>query len=175
MRPVRRDGRGDERATEETNGAVLAIDYGRKRIGLALASMETRLVNPLSILARKNRREDVRRLRELVREHGVKRIVVGLPLRTDGTRGEMAAEAERFAERLRKQMALPVCMQDERLTTWVAEQLLKQKKRKTSHRDTGHTEKRRKTIGGRNAVDAIAAAVILRDYLEQEAAKKEPE
>jgi len=160
MRPAVKDKPGDERATEATNGAVLAIDYGRKRIGLALASTDTRLVNPLSILARKNRREDVRRLRGLVREHGVKKIVVGLPLRADGTRGEMAEEAERFAERLRKQIALPVDMQDERLTSWVAEQLLKQKKRM-------------KRIEGKNAVDASAAAVILRDYLEREPAKKE--
>jgi putative Holliday junction resolvase len=174
MPPAAKNKPGDERATKETSGAVLAIDYGRKRIGLALASMETRLVNPLSILERKNRREDVRRLRELVREHGVKRIVVGLPLRTDGTRGEMTGEAERFAERLRKHIALPVVMQDERLTTWVAEQLLKQKKRKTSHRGTERAGKRRRTEG-RNAIDAIAAAVILRDYLEREVAKKELE
>jgi putative Holliday junction resolvase len=174
MGPAVRDESGDERATEERCGAVLAIDYGRKRIGLALASMETRLINPLNILARKNRREDLRRLRQLVREHGVKRIVVGLPLRTDGTPGEMAGEAERFAERLRKQIALPVCMQDERLTTWVAEQLLKQKKRGTSQRGAGRAKQRRRMVG-RTAVDAIAAAVILRDYLEREAAKKELE
>jgi len=47
----------------------------------------------------------MRRLRELVREHGVKQIVVGLPLRLDGTRGEIAEEVERFAQRVRKQMA----------------------------------------------------------------------
>ncbi len=58
-------------------------------------------------MERINRNEDMRRLREVVREHGVKQIVVGLPLRLDGTRGEMAEEAERFGQRVRKQIGVP--------------------------------------------------------------------
>ncbi len=65
--------------------SILAVDYGRARIGLALADAETRMAQPLSTMERINRNEDMRRLRELVREHGVKQIVVGLPLRLDGT------------------------------------------------------------------------------------------
>ena len=99
---------------------ILAVDYGRARIGLALADTETRMARPLSTMDRVNRNEDTRRLRELVREHGVKQIVVGLPLRLDGTRGEMAEEAERFAQRMRKQIGVPVEMVDERLTSWEA-------------------------------------------------------
>jgi len=68
----------------------------------------------------------MRRLRELVREQGVKQIVVGLPLRLDGTRGSMAEEAERFAQRVRKQIGVPVEMVDERLTSWEAERLLEE-------------------------------------------------
>ena len=70
--------------------AILAIDYGKVRIGLALADIETALPRPLTTIERVNRNEDMRRLRELAREHAVKEIVVGLPLRLDGTRGEMA-------------------------------------------------------------------------------------
>ena len=55
------------------------------------------MAQPLMTMERINRNEDMRRLRELVRGHDVKQIVVGLPLRLDGTRGEMAEEAERFA------------------------------------------------------------------------------
>jgi len=66
------------------------VDYGRARIGLAIATAEARLARPLTTLERINRNEDMRRLRELVREHEVKQIVVGLPLLLDGTRGEMA-------------------------------------------------------------------------------------
>ena len=73
---------------------ILALDYGRARIGLAIADAQARLAKPLATLERINRNEDMRRLRELVREHSVRQIVVGLPLRLDGTRGEMAEEAE---------------------------------------------------------------------------------
>ncbi len=68
----------------------------------------------------------MRRLRELARKHGVTRILVGLPLRLDGTRGEMAEEAERFANRVRKQIGVPVELADERLTSWEAERRLEE-------------------------------------------------
>src|SRR5260370_32348609 len=106
--------------------SILAVDYGRARIGLALADAETRIAQPLSTMERINRNEDMRRLRELVCEHGVKQIVVGLPLRLDGTHGEMAEEAERFAQRGRKQICVPVEMVDERLTSWEAERLMEE-------------------------------------------------
>src|SRR5204862_8180929 len=95
-------------------------------MGLAIADSEMRMARPLSTMERINRNEDMRRLRELVREHSVKQIVVGLPLRLDGTRGEMAEEAERFAQRMRKQIGVPVEMVDERLTSWEAERLLEE-------------------------------------------------
>src|SRR3979409_2257656 len=77
---------------------ILALDYGRARIGMALADEEAPLGRPLGTLERINRNEDMRRLRELAGEHGVKQIIVGLPLHMDGSRGEMAEEAARFAE-----------------------------------------------------------------------------
>src|SRR5215813_11290112 len=101
------------RPTENPRTRILGIDYGRARIGLAIADATTALPQPLDMLERVNRNEDMRRLREIARDHGVKQIVVGLPLRLDGTRGEMAEEATRFAERLRKQLSLPVHMVDE--------------------------------------------------------------
>src|SRR5471032_20884 len=103
---------------------ILGIDYGRARIGLAIADARAALPRPLDTLQRVNRNEDMRRLREIVREHEVGQIVVGLPLRLDGTRGEMAEEAARFGERVRKQFGIPVEMVDERLTSWEAERLL---------------------------------------------------
>jgi putative Holliday junction resolvase len=91
---------------------ILAIDYGRARIGLAMAETAQGVAQPFATLHRVNRNEDMRRLRELVRDHGVKLIVVGLPLRLDGARGEMAEETEGFAQRLRKQIGVPVEMAD---------------------------------------------------------------
>jgi putative holliday junction resolvase len=146
---------------------VLGIDYGRARIGLALADAETAIAQPLATLDRINRNEDMRRLREIVRDHGVKQIVVGLPLRLDGTRGDMAEEASRFAERVRKQLAVPVQMIDERLTSWEAERLLEEQMGKKFRDDTNA---RRKSSRARTqvSIDAMAAAVILKEYLEQQ-------
>src|SRR5215470_13276190 len=69
-----------------TKGAILSIDYGRERMGLAMADANLKLAQPLDTMERVNRNEDMRRLREVVREHGVRQIVVGLPLKLDGTR-----------------------------------------------------------------------------------------
>jgi putative Holliday junction resolvase len=145
---------------------VLALDYGRSRIGVALADTAVGLAQPLCTLERINRNEDMRRLREMAREHGVKQIVVGLPLRLDGTRGEMAEEAEGFANRLRKQLGVPVEMVDERLSSWEAERLLEEVQGRVIKAPVvpGRTAKK---DSGRIGVDAVAAAVILKEYLER--------
>ena len=142
---------------------ILSIDYGRERMGLAIADVDARIAQPLSTMERINRNEDMRRLRELVREQGVMQIVVGLPLKLDGTRGEMAEEAERFARRIRKQLGVPVEMLDERLTSWEAERLLEEAQGRFLH--TEKSGRKRKKAPERVTVDAVAAAVILKEYL----------
>jgi putative pre-16S rRNA nuclease len=159
---------------DDASGSILAVDYGRARIGLAIAEVETQLARPLLTLERVNRNEDMRRLRELAREHGVRQIVVGLPLRLDGTRGEMAEEATRFAARLRKQLSLPVDMLDERLTSWEAERLLEEQSGRVLHEAKTHGKSGSKPV--RASVDAVAAAVILKEYLERRhITKNDPE
>ena len=106
----------------------------------------------------------MRRLRELVRENSVKLILVGLPLRLDGTRGEMAEETERFAQRMRKQIGVPVEMADERLTSWEAERLLEEEfGRKSKQLDRASKQK----DAAKFTVDSIAATIILREYLQR--------
>lgn len=145
-------------------GPILAIDYGRARIGLAISDAQG--AQPLATLERVNRNEDMRRLRELIREHAVRLAVVGLPLRLDGTPGEMAEEARRFADRLRKQAGVPVEMADERLTSWEAERLLEEEfGRRLNPAPARHGARSRRKDSGRYSVDAVAATVILRDYL----------
>jgi putative holliday junction resolvase len=158
--------------SESQRARVLGIDYGRARIGLAIADAEAGLARPLDTLERINRNEDMRRLREIARAHGVKQIVVGLPLRLDGTRGEMAEEAARFAERVRKQLGVPVEMVDERLTSWEAERLLEEQGGRIlrGHKESAH--KKRKPVEPRSSVDAVAAAVILKEYLERQQSAK---
>jgi putative holliday junction resolvase len=103
-------------------------------------------------------------LRELVRDHAVNLILVGLPLRLDGTRGEMADEAARFAQRMAKQIGVPVEMVDERLTSWEAERLLEGEfGRKSKQLDAASS----KRDAVKFTVDSLAATIILREYLER--------
>jgi putative Holliday junction resolvase len=98
----------------------------------------------------------------------VRQIVLGLPLRLDGTRGEMAEEAERFAQRVWKQIGVPVEMVDERLTSWEAERLLEEVQGRFIHEEKLGGSKKPKNIQAKMSVDAVAAAVILKEYLNRQ-------
>jgi putative holliday junction resolvase len=163
---------GAAKAAASAGNTILAIDYGRARIGLAIADAETRLARPLETLERVNRNEDMRRLRQIVRDQHVRQIVVGLPLRLDGTRGDMAEEAARFSTRVRKQLGVPVELADERLTSWEALRLLEEQSGRIWHaKRGGHAKRQRdKAI----SVDSLAATVILQDYLAHQHATKNP-
>jgi putative Holliday junction resolvase len=145
-------------------GVILAIDYGKKRLGLALSDEHGVTSTPFAIWTRMNRRRDLTRLREVVRQHAVRRIVIGLPLHLDGRPSEMSEEAKAFGARVKKALGLPVEMMDERLSSWEAEQNLGANKSITSSR-SGH--KQRTGRKRRAAFDDVAAAVILRDYLDR--------
>ncbi|HUJ31835.1 MAG TPA: Holliday junction resolvase RuvX [Candidatus Acidoferrum sp.] len=147
-------GRFPARATPETTARrILAIDYGRKRIGLALSDELRLIAQPLATLQRSNRRNDMDRIRQICESHSVARIIVGHPLHMSGEAGEMAAEAARFAARLEKQTGLKTELVDERLTSWEAGRTMAEVK----------SSARRK----RGPRDEVAAAVLLRDYLER--------
>src|ERR1700722_2467933 len=85
---------------------ILAIDYGRKRIGLALSDELGITAQPLQTLIHKNRRDDLRRLRDICRAHGVARILVGHPVHITGEAGEMADKAPGFWPRARKELGV---------------------------------------------------------------------
>ena len=143
-------------------------------MGLAIADGETRIAQPLETLDRVNRNEDMRKLRELVRQRGVKQIIVGLPLRLDGTRGEMAEEAERLAKRVQKQLGVPVEMVDERLTSWEAERLLEETRGRVLREEKQSGYGKLRKPAAKIGVDAMAAAVILKEYLERPQAQEAP-
>jgi len=134
----------------------LAIDYGRKRIGLALSDELGLTAQPLATFVRTNRRNDLRRLRDVCRKHGVTRIVVGLPLHMTGEPGPMSDEAARFAARVQKELGVRVELVDERLTTWEAEQMT------GAGGPLGPAAASRRK---RRPLDELAAAILLRDYL----------
>ena len=97
----------------------LGIDYGEKRIGLALAGEKTRVAKAFKIV------HQLKELDDIVPAKNVKAFVVGLPLQPDGTEGNTAVNARLFARRLEEKYALPVYWQDERKTSCEAEAYLK--------------------------------------------------
>jgi putative Holliday junction resolvase len=140
---------------------ILAIDYGQKRYGLALSDESGVTARPFATWTRINRRRDLARFRELARQQGVRRIVVGLPLHLDGSASEMSEEAKSFAARVEKALGLPVEMMDERLSSWEAKQAVSG----NQSRDRAHSPRSGRTA---KPLDDVAAAVILRDYLERQ-------
>ena len=97
----------------------LGIDYGKKRIGLALAGEKARVAKAFKVI------HQLKELDDIVPAKNVKTFVVGLPLQPDGEEGDMAASARLFARRLEEKYDLPVCWQDERKTSCEAEAYLK--------------------------------------------------
>jgi putative holliday junction resolvase len=142
-------------------GVILAIDYGQKRLGLALSDEHGLTSKPFATWTRTNRRRDLARLRELVRQQAVRRIVVGLPLHLDGSPSEMSEEARSFASRVAKALGLPVDLMDERLSSWEARQTVGLAK--PTRRSSANPE----SAAGRGStpIDDVAASIILRDYL----------
>jgi putative Holliday junction resolvase len=149
-------------AVPAARGVILAIDYGKKRLGLALSDELGVTSRAYATWNRVNRRRDLARLRELVRQQGVRRIVVGLPLHLDGTPSEMSEEAKSFAARVEKALGLPVEMMDERLSSWEALQTVATA---NSNERARRGSSGRAEPGKQTPLDEIAAAIILRDYL----------
>ncbi|MGH9704438.1 MAG: Holliday junction resolvase RuvX [Candidatus Acidiferrales bacterium] len=144
--------------TETIPGRILALDYGRSRIGIAVSDELRISARPLETLEHVNRRKDVQRLREIARKQQARKILVGHPVHLNGVPGEMAEEAARFARRLGKELGLPVELVDERLTSWEAAQSMAETR----------PAARRGSAGRRKALDQVAAAVMLREYLDRE-------
>ena len=131
---------------------VLGIDYGRRRIGLALSDEEGLLASPLPTYVRgRSEERDIARLATLIARHGATAVAVGLPLNMDGSRGERARAAEAFADRIQKKTALPVELFDERLTSSEAERVLL---------EADLPRRRRKELR-----DSLSAVLILQGHL----------
>ncbi len=139
-------------------GKLLGLDYGEQTVGVALVDPAAGIPVPLETIRRErgsHLRRTFSRLEEIIARNDVEAVVVGLPLNMDGTEGERAEAAHSFAERIIRRTALPVFLQDERLTSVDAERLLRE-----NSANSGKAEHRRK-----QEVDAVAAALILEDYL----------
>lgn len=137
------------------HGRVLGIDAGERRVGVALSDETRLLASPVAVLDRRQGLAAVfDALSRLARAEGVEQVVVGLPLDADGSRGRQARRAEQFARIAQRVVGLPVELWDERLSTREAEAILRQQGRNM------------RRVRERGQIDAVAAAVILQDYLD---------
>ncbi len=135
--------------------AVVALDLGRRRIGLAIAQGAAMGAHPMGTILRRSAARDFDEIRAKIAGRDVTRLIVGLPLNMGGSEGVEARRAAAFAARLAEALGLPVEMFDERLTSVEAEERL---------RGVRVGRARRKP-----AVDALAATIILEGWLETHA------
>jgi putative Holliday junction resolvase len=140
-------------------GSVLGIDYGARRIGLAVSDPDRVFAFPAGFLLRQSRQRDLTELRRLADEREVVQIVVGLPIHMNGREGPEASAARAFAQDLHRETGRSVELVDERWTSREAEQAL---------RDSGRRYER-------GDVDAAAATLILRTWLERHAQRSRDE
>jgi len=130
---------------------ILGLDYGEKRLGLAISDEMGITAQGLPTLTRKGLEKDLAALEKVIRQFGVDRMVIGYPLRLNGTEGIQCEKVNRFAGILEKRFSVPILKWDETLTTSQAEEILT---------EVRVSRKKRKAV-----VDKLAAMIILQDYL----------
>jgi len=133
-------------------GRILAIDFGTKRMGLAVSDALGVTAQGLPTLERVERGKDLRRIQEVVEEYSAERVLVGNPLGHGGGETVMSRRAAKFAEDLRRRLSCPVELWDERLTSVEANRHL---------RELGLSLGKRQ-----HAVDRVAATLLLQSYLD---------
>ena len=133
---------------------ILGIDYGDARIGLALSDETETIAGALGTYHSVSMRKDADYIAALVKEKKVQKIVLGMPLNMDGSKGERAGKTEAFGRVLEKITEIPVIYKDERLSTCEAERSLN---------ESGMRFQKKK-----NVVDTAAAQIILQSYLDSE-------
>ena len=136
-----------------TISRILGIDYGSVRIGLALSDPLKIISRPYKVI-KNSGSETYRELEEIIAEQKVEAVILGLPLDKDGSDSSKTLEVREFAETLKIRLGIPVILWDERYTSAKANSWLK---------EMGIDYKKSKTV-----IDKIAAAIILKDYLDEQ-------
>jgi len=137
---------------------ILGLDYGEKRLGLAISDEMGITAQGLPTLTRKGLDKDLAALEKVIRQFGVDRMVIGYPLRLNGTEGIQCEKVNRFAGILEKRFSVPILKWDETLTTSQAEEILT---------EVRVSRKKRKAV-----VDKLAAMIILQGYLDHSKEKR---
>ncbi len=128
----------------------LALDLGRRRVGVAVSDALGMLARPLEVFKRSSRVADFAHVAELVKAQGAETLVIGLPLQMDGSEGENIAWVREYSAAMAAAVGTPVEFWDERLTTVEAEDIMREQGK----------------VPDKNWIDAVAAAVILQGYLD---------
>jgi len=150
----------------------IGLDFGEKRIGVAAADSLGLTARPLTVIERASLDEDIARIGQIVQQRRAEKIVLGLPLNMDGTVGPQARRVRRFAARLKHALGLEIVLWDERLTTVEADEAMgrppfaKASGGKGVEESRSRGPSREERERRRRRRDAVAAAVILQDYLE---------
>ncbi len=139
-------------------GRIMGLDYGEKRIGVAISDELRLFARPLENITRKGDKNLFSRLQRLAEEWEVHEIVLGLPKNMDGTRNRLAGQVASFAGLLQKEIPLPLHWVDERLSSWEAESLPEERK----------TGQELRFKAGKPGLDSRAAALILQRFLDGE-------
>lgn len=128
---------------------IMAIDYGKKRVGIAISDPLCVLAQPLVTLKVKSQKELIRKIKVFIYEKDIRLILIGNPLTHSGRSGKMSQEVQRFAKRLKKSKGIEIKLWDERFTSRYALKAM---------RDIGIKRTRDK-------IDQIAASIMLSEYL----------
>jgi putative holliday junction resolvase len=160
---LRTSGHTPERVPESdqdrASGRVLGLDFGSRRIGVAVSDELGLLAQPVLTLVRKNLRQDLRSLARLMRKYGCAEVVVGDPLYPSGDPSPQAGRARSFAQELERETGAAVHLWDERLSTAEAHRYLDESGRPPNAR--------------RAVIDQVAAVLILQSFLDARASKRD--
>ncbi|MBP2027794.1 putative Holliday junction resolvase [Acetoanaerobium pronyense] len=132
---------------------ILCLDVGEKRIGIALSDLLGLTAQPLYTLKRKNTKDAIREICDIIQRESIKKAVIGLPKNMDGSEGFQAEITKKFSETLKKHADIEIIFWDERLTSALA-------KRSLSHMKIGKAKEK-------NLIDTAAAVHILQSYLDR--------
>ena len=145
-----------------SEGRIIALDLGTRRVGVAVCDELQITVRPLRIVPRRSWKELLKKISGIISEFDAVALVLGLPYNFDGSESEMSIEARRLARNFSLSLSIPVFLQDERLSSKSAQQYL---------HDEGCNEQEI-----RSRIDTVAATIILSDFLAlKEKVKKDRE
>lgn len=144
-----------------SEGRLLGLDFGTKRLGIAVSTPDQNIASPLENYDRKNPRLDAKRLRELTQEYRIAGLVVGLPVHMSGDEGGLARSAREFGLWIAQETSLPLRFWDERFTSALAEEILQA---------ASLTKKQRKA-----RKDKLAAYLLLQSFLDAKDRDQKPQ